>query len=205
MIFRILRHAAWPALVAAGISSACTSPPPTADAFVTSYIQGVSSTSALCPFASRKEWIDIGAPTGLKPTTVSDGGDQAGGKVSVTCSVHPNGDGFDVELNASVSSQGSITVTSNSPVTAAGGGMAVSGTFESGQSGRYASQNCTITFMYDNGKVPVDPPIKAGAIWAHLSCVDAQRGDAMVIGPDGGTSNETCDTEADFEFENCAQ
>ncbi len=205
MIFRILRHAAWPALAAAAISSACTSPPPVADAFVQSYIEGVSSTAALCPFGSQQAWVNIGAATGLKPTTVSDGGNSAGGKVTVACTVHPNGNGFDVQLNAALSNQGSITITSNSPVTAAGGGMGVTGTFESGMYGRYSTNDCSITFMYNNAKVPVDTPIKAGAIWGHVSCVDAQRSDLNVMAPDGGTANATCDTEADFQFENCAQ
>jgi hypothetical protein len=205
MNIRILRHAAWPALLAAGITSACTSPPPTADAFVESYIQAVSATSQECPFGSRKEWIDIGTPTGLQPTTVADGNAQSGGTVTVACSVHPNGNGFDVTLNASLSGQGSLTITSNSPVTQAGGGMGVTGTFQSAQSGNYTSDNCKITYVYQGGMVPNKTPIAAGRIWAHISCVNAQRKDEMVMAPDGGTTFPSCDTEADFIFENCAQ
>ena len=53
--------------------------------------------------------IDIGQENRTQPTTVSDGNSQADGTVSVACTVHPNGGGFDVSLNVSLSSQGSIT------------------------------------------------------------------------------------------------
>jgi hypothetical protein len=203
MVFRILRHAAWPALLAAAIPAGCNSPPTPADAFITSYIQGVSSTAALCPFGSQQQWINIGVATGNSPSTVSDQGSQAGGQVTVACTVRPNGNGFDVQLNAALSNTGSITVTSNTPITAASGGMGVTGTFESGTLGRYSSKDCTITFAYNNGKVPVSPPIAAGRIWAHLSCVTATRSDLSYM-VDGGSAPATCDTEADFLFENCA-
>jgi hypothetical protein len=204
MVTRILSHAAWPALLAAVISAGCNSPPPTADAMVTSYIQGVSQQSAICPFASQTQWVNIGVETGNSPATVPDQGSQAGGQVSVSCSVKANGNGFDVQLNAALSDVGSITITSNSPVSPTGGGMGVTGTFESGTKGRYTSDSCAITYKYLNGNVPVSPPIAPGKIWAHLSCVGAQRNDLSFMGPDGGTQNATCDTEADFLFENCA-
>jgi hypothetical protein len=204
MIFRILRHAAWPALLAAGISSACSSPPPTADAFVASYIeQGAAGGS--CPYASRLAWVNVGTATGLQPTTVADGNSNGGGTVSVSCSVHPNGSGFDVQANVAQTGAGSITIQSNSPVTVSGGGKGVSGTFGSEQKGRYSSNDCTIAYTYNNAKVPNMTPVAAGRIWAHLSCPGAQRSDLNVMGPDGGTSPATCDTEADFIFENCAQ
>jgi hypothetical protein len=174
---------------------------------VASYIQQSAGIGQLCPYASQKTWIDVGTATGAQPTTISDGAVQGGGKVSVACTVHPDGNGFDVQLNAGLSGQGSVTITSNAPgaVTQASGGKGITGTFESGQMGRYSSNNCTISYMYGNGKVPNNQPIAAGRIWAHLSCVDAQRTDTLMVGPDGGTTFTTCDTEADFIFENCAQ
>jgi hypothetical protein len=208
MILRILRHATWPALLAAGTTSACTSPPATADAFVASYIQPSFMMAAACPFGSRKEWVDVGSPTGTQPTTVSDGNSQSGGNVSVSCSVHPNGSSFDLNLNAGLTGSGSMTITSspNAPVSYPAGGMHVTGTFLSGANGRYASDSCAISYMYNNGKVPNTQPIAGGRIWAHLSCVNAQRTDgAGMLLPDGGTTPDTCDTEADFIFENCSQ
>jgi hypothetical protein len=206
MVTRILRHAAWPALLSALTLAGCNSPPVPADAFVTSYIQGTSASPGLCKsFASQTQWIDIGVPTGNSPTTVADQGSQAGGQVTVACRVSPNGSGFDVQLNAALSGPegGSVTITSNSPITTTGG-MGVTGTFESAAKGNFSSQNCAITLAYNNGKVPVPQAVAAGRIWAHLSCTNAQSNDVMEVLPDGGTAPETCDTEADFLFENCA-
>jgi hypothetical protein len=206
MNVRILRHATWPALLAAGATFGCTSPPAVADAFVASYIEPVSLMGGYCPYASRQDWIDVGSPTGTQPTTVADGASQANGNVSVACMVHPDGSGFDLQLNATLSGSGSMTILSKTPVTAAAGGKEVIGTFQAGDKGRYASNNCTISYQYNNGRVPNPTPIAAGRIWAHVSCVDAQRTDgAMITLPDGGTMPQTCDTEADFVFENCSQ
>jgi hypothetical protein len=204
MIIRMLRLAAWPALLAALVPAGCNSTPASAQVFITSYIQGVSSGT--CPFASQTPWINIGVATGNSPTTVADQGNQGGGQVSASCGVKSNGSNFDIQLNAALSNTGSITIVSSMsmPISPTGGGMGVTGTFESGTLGRYTSNNCSITYKYNNGNVPVSPPIAGGRIWAHLSCVDSQRGDLSFMAPDGGTTPATCDTEADFLFENCA-
>jgi hypothetical protein len=203
MVIRMLRKAAWPALLAALIPAGCNSPPASAQVLISSYIQGIASSSAICPFASQTAWINIGVETGNSPTTVADQGNQGGGQVSASCTVRGNGSNFDIQLNASLSNTGSITIVSNSPISPTDGGMGVTGTFESGTLGRYTSNNCTIKYSYNNGKVPVSPPIAGGRIWGHLSCLDAQRNDLGFM-VDGGTVNATCDTEADFLFENCA-
>jgi hypothetical protein len=83
--------------------------------------------------------------------------------------------------------------------------IALTGTFENGQLGRYTSDSCTIAFTYDGAPVPLNPPIAPGRIWGHLSCPNAQRGDISIMSPDGGVTPATCDTEADFLFENCTQ
>jgi hypothetical protein len=204
MVFRILRYAAWPALLAAGISTGCNSPPTPADTYVSSYLQAVSATAADCPFGIRQQWVDIGVGTGNSPSTVPDQGSQAGGQVTVACTVHPDGSGFDIQLNASQSNVGSMTITSQSPIDPSAGGTGVIGTFESGAHDTWRSNNCTLTFAYNNGKVPVSPPIAAGRIWAHVSCPNVSASDLNFQAPDGGTVPSSCDGEADFLFENCA-
>ncbi len=201
MIFRILRHCALPALLAAAVTPACSGSPASAKALVKSYLQ--QSSTGGCPFGSRQEWIDVGVETGSQPTLVGDGDAQAGGTVSVTCTVHPNGGGFDLSLSAVLASinGGSISIQSNTPVTSTGG-MGISGTFEGMHGLRFASDSCTLTYMYENGAVPDSTPIAGGRVWGHISCLDAQ---SMVsnIGADGGSTPESCDAEADVIFENC--
>jgi hypothetical protein len=176
--------------------------------FVASFIQGHAAEPQFCPFGARAEWIDIGAPTGTMPTTAADGANQGGERVSIACSVHATSGGFLVELNAALSGIGSITAFSDpthGPVDPMAGGKGITGTFQSAQLGRYASSDCTIAFAYNGGPVPETPPIAPGRIWGHMSCPNAQRADILIMAPDGGVTNATCDTEADFLFENCAQ
>jgi hypothetical protein len=179
-----------------------------ADGFVASFIQSNAAEPQFCPFGARAAWIDIGAPTGSMPTTAPDGAHQGGERVSISCSVHATSGGFLVELNAALSGIGSITVFSDptqGPVDPIAGGKTITATFESAQVGRYASTSCAITFTYEGGRVPESPPIAPGRIWGHLSCPNAQRADILIMTPDGGVTNATCDTEADFLFENCTQ
>jgi hypothetical protein len=182
---------------------------PVADGFVASFIQPNAAEPQICPFGSRADWIDVGAPLGSRPATIPDGANQAGSLVAIACAVHPTSGGFAVQLNAALSGTGSITVfsgTTQGLVDPVAGGKGITATFESGRLGRYASSDCTITFTYDGGQVPQNPPIAPGRIWGHLSCPNARRTDGVgIMTPDGDVTYVTCDTEADFLFENCTQ
>ena len=206
MMSRILRHPALPALFVAAATPACTSPAPPVDTFVDSFVLPYGKTS-LCPWGSQTEWMAVGTPTGPKPTTAADGTTQGGGRVTANCTVHPSGGGFDVQLSAGLSGSGSVTIISN---TGAGdvtttGGKNTTGTFQATDKGHFSASDCTISYMYQGGKVPANPPVAPGQIWGHLSCPDMTKTDVLVTGPDGGTAYATCDGEADFLFEYCGQ
>ena len=208
MNFPILRRATSLALVAAAtMLSACNSSTPAATVFVTSYIQPAGA-GGVCDYQSQAPWIGIGAPTGNDPAVVPNGGNQGGGEgVTVGCTVHADGSGFDVSLNTSLGGHGSITITSLAgQIVSPSTGGTVQGTFQSANMGTWSSETCTLTYQYQGGPVPRTPPIAAGRIWAHVSCPMAQRSDGELRGlPDGGMAVATCDTEADFLFEYCDQ
>jgi hypothetical protein len=207
MIRRILRHAAWPALSAAAITSACSSKPAPADAFAATSLQPGSQPG--CSFAQQTSVITVGVATGTEPTTVQNGGSQAGGQVTVSCTVHPDSGGYDIDLHVELVGRGSMHVYS----TAAGavtsnGGMGLSATFTADVQGTgqtyTAMTDCTLTYMYMGGQVPNSTPIAPGRIWAHISCPAAQATSNVLL-PDGGTVPQACDGEADFLFENCSE
>jgi hypothetical protein len=207
------RRAAWLTLVAAaGAAVACSSnntPPPDSFASIT---MGPGAGDA-CPFASNVSgYLEVGTATADKPTTVADGA-QSGdnGVASVTCTVHPQGNGFDIQLSVQVNGtyggslvitspqgMGAVTASSSSGITAA-----VSSVKEADS---FSATNCTITYEYMGAAVPVSPPIAAGRIWGHLSCPQAVvQGGQMTTGPDGGPTTASCAAEGDFLFENCSQ
>jgi hypothetical protein len=206
MIFRILRHAAWPALLAAAFAPACSSKAPPADAFALTTLQ--PGGAGHCSIGSQTTLIEVGVPVGTKPDTVQNGGSQAGGQVSVSCTVHPDSGGFDIDLSVELVGQGAMHVysTASGAVTTSGA-MGISATFSKsvGSAGQsFTASDCSITYTYDHN--PINPnitPIDAGRIWGHVSCVDAQANSDVIL-PDGGTAPQTCDAEADFLFENCS-
>jgi hypothetical protein len=213
MVLRILqvaRHAGWLALLAAcGAASACSSNHPAVpDAFIQATVGvGAMSGPQLCNFGSVQQWLNIGTPVGGKPTTVQDGNSQAGSTVHVSCTVATSGDGFDVSLAATQEglTGGSVIITSPSGQGAVTqmGGTGISASFESETYGTYREDDCTISFTYQGGPVPDQPPLAAGRIWGHLSCPTAQVSGQTVMSPDGGTQDRQCDGEADFLFEQC--
>lgn len=164
-----------------------------------------------CPFASVVNFLSIGMPTGEKPTTILDQGQAAGGTATVTCSVHPHGQGFDVALNVSVAGPGGGALTITSPAGAgaigSSGGTGVTAAFSNAADGDGLSETgCTITFEYMGAPVPVSPAVAAGRIWGHLACPQALfSGGRTALGPDGGSTPASCAASGDFLFENCSQ
>jgi hypothetical protein len=204
MITRILRYAGIPAVLVAAVSTGCNSPEPAVDTYMYAFVQP-SGMSHLCPWSSQTQWVAIGTGTGMNPTKVTTGNSQGGGRVTAACTVHQDGSGFDIELNAALTGEGSVTMVSNAPgsVTAAKGATNISATFESASKGTFNDPNCTITYTYNGMKVPANPPIGPGQVWGHLSCPNLQSSDSLSMGADGGAQSQTCDGEADFLFEFC--
>jgi hypothetical protein len=201
MIFRLLRHAAWPALCSAAFASACSSKAAPADAYATATLQ--PGGAGMCSIGFQSMIFEVGVATGMQPNTIQNGGSQAGGQVSVSCTVHPDNGGYDLALFVELHGQGAMQVNSTSPVTTSGG-QGVIGSFThavGGTAQTYSASDCTIAFTYMQEPVPNSTPIAAGRIWGHVSCPDAVGNSSFVV--DGGSQSNVCDAEADFLFENC--
>jgi hypothetical protein len=198
---RILPVAAVLALV--GLTPACSSsPPPPADTFVNATVApGPKAPNTVCGLGSQQQWLEIGTPAGQKPVTVNDGDSQGAYGVQVACTVSPQGDGFNIALNATLGGPngGSINVTGH--VLSSGTSTGITVSFQKGSFGTFRETDCTLDFSYNGNKVPVDPPITAGRIWAHVACPTA----ASTTGSMTGGQLTTCDGEADFLFEQCGQ
>jgi hypothetical protein len=208
MVLRILSTWA-PLLAASSVAVACSSTKPAApDAFIEASMgPGPTDPNSVCGLGSQKPWLDIGVATGDNPTRVTDGNQQAGSTVHISCTVATSGSGFDINLNATQEGLqgGSLTITSpgGQGAVTTSGGSGITAVFESGQNGTFRSTSCTISYQYQAGTVPDNPPIAAGRIWAHISCPDSEVSGQTVTAPDGGTQNRTCDGEADILFEQC--
>ena len=215
MIAFLLRHSGWALLLSAAGVAACSNnstPPP--DTFVNAALGGGMACSS---YPSLQRWLEIGTATAGHPNTVQDSGSDRNANVSVNCTVHPQGSGFDIELTAIEDGPmgGSLTITSpqgnGSVTTSPSSGVSASFVGQGGivyreQAGANDTTGCTITYSYDSGgsvggvagdaKVPVDPPIAAGRIWGHIKCPKAVS---------SAMPNVVCDAEADFIFEQCQQ
>ena len=142
--------------------------------------------------------LNIGAHLQNYPARVDDGTPVAGaGIVRVVCSVVASGDGFDVALGASLNGPGDefLAIAGHFTLQGASG---VTGTFGESQTGTFTSNNCTVAFTYGGRPIvtsggPVDP----GRVWGHVSCPNAAGLNTC--------SPTSCDGEADFLFENCAE
>jgi hypothetical protein len=205
MALRLLRHTRWIALLAACASSACgSSQPPPPDAFVAASVLDTQPTSMNCNVNASTTIVDIGAAgtsANEKPATVGNGGHEMGGQaVTVTCSVVASGSGFNVQLSAEQigTGGGSLTITSPQPLDPVMGGT-VSASWQNVNVGSYQQDGCMLTYTYQGAAVPssAGPPIAAGRIWAHVSCLMATDNQQMPA--------PVCDGEADILFENCSQ
>ncbi len=180
---------------------------PPADAFIAAEVGGGGGT---CNLPSPDvTWLPVGTATADKPTTVTSGGSTGTGTAKITCSVHPNGNGFDIDLSVTVAGTPGGNVTISSPAGAGAvttsGGAGITASFTSGTMGPYSSSNCTLTFTYEGQPVPVSPAVAAGRIWGHIDCPDAVVAGQMTTGPDGGPTTVSCPASADFLFEQCSE
>ena len=209
-----MRHTPWAGLlIACGAAAACSSnnnPPP--DAFIAAEVGGGETGD--CNIASPdSEWLPIGTNTSGKPTTVADQGSTGGGTASITCTVHPQGNGFDIQLQAQAAGgmvNGSLSIVSpqGQGAVSTSGGTGITASFYSNNRGPYSEDNCTITYTYNGMPISsqVGAPIAAGRIWGHIDCPAAVEGGGQTTtGADGGPSSVQCPASADFLFEQCSQ
>ncbi len=216
MILSVLRLGLHPQhLAAAGLALACAasvacsnSSNPPADAYIGAQLGG----GVACPFPSPiPTWLDIGTATGGKPTTVADQGSTGNGTASITCVVHPSGNGFDIQLEAVLQGANGGNVTITSPqgagaVTTSGSTSVTASFYNNVNGGAYVDQHCVLTYKYMGGAVPISPPIAAGRIWGHITCPNAVDTSGQTKqGADGGATTATCPASADFLFEQCGQ
>jgi hypothetical protein len=212
-ILRPARHAGWVALVAAcTVSSACSSnSTPVPQTYIAATV-GQGTNETVCNFNTTQQWLDIGTyeqPPSL-PKYQGNGSTLEGNAVDVVCTVATSGNGFDIALSATEEGAAGGSVVMTSPVgqgaVTQSGGSGITAGFESGSFGDYRETDCTISFTYGGETVPNMPPIAAGRIWGHLSCPHAQQAGKTRSNPDGGAPvTVTCDAEADFFFEECAE
>lgn len=207
-------RAAGLALPACTAVAACSnSPPPPPDTYVNATLGPArdANNNNLCSFSSQKSALAIGvvdmnSGAAKTPLPQADGSSQAGAGVNVQCSVTG---GFDVSLEAvlapsSANGGGSLVISGH--VDPDNGGSSITSSLNSQDvGGNFGSSACTITFKYLGGSIPTSPAITAGRIWAHLSCPTMQSTDLKSVMIGTTQVVETCDVEADFLFENCAQ
>jgi hypothetical protein len=136
---------------------------------------------------------DFGAPPQTPVRPIEDGQPDQQGQVTVTCSVTPTGDGFNVRATAALSG-------------ATGGTFLIEGLFreqgeqtgirttisKAGRSGAYRSDECIVRYTTEFQGVA------AGRVWGELDCPQATPTSAS-------TEDITCQVKAQFRFENCIQ
>ncbi len=156
-----------------------------------SQIRPGSNTQAACQISSQ-DWLQIGnfGGVGTAPRPVDDGAEESGGRVSVSCAVLAEGDGFRVSASTTLSGAGGGTVTvSGLFTTARQPQQNVTVVFNRSDFGRFEQKDCVAT--YD---VNENAGVASGRVWAKVVCPKASR--------EGGRA---CETEAQFRFENCEQ
>jgi hypothetical protein len=192
-----------PAILACAALAACSSTQPAPpDTFVDMNLSAMSGQGDVCPLFSTS--LTIGTPTGLKPTTVPNGGKDMDGDVNVACSVKGSGS-YQIALLAQKGATHGGSLSISGKVDGSGGQVAASFT---SQMRTYQQRDCMLTYQYGNppGPIPIQPPIAGGRIWAHLFCpmmTDTSGG--MQLLADGGFSPVVCTGKVDFLFENCDQ
>lgn len=192
-------HLVVPALLATALATACSSKSPPPQAFVTA--QATTGASGMCNYSSVQSLLLIGSAgdAGLNsnPVRVPTGTNE-GGAVSITCSVAPSNGSFNIELSAeldtSLSTGGSLTITGT--VDSTTGGSNIAGTFVHAGNTYVEEQNdCTITYPAD----PPGGPVAPGRIWGQISCPNA-----TLEGQNANGTMTTCAITALFVFENCS-
>ena len=188
-----------------GTASDGAAPPP--DAFIAAEVGGGDGACNLP--SPDTTWLPVGTATSDKPTTVTSGGSTGNGTATITCMVHPSGNGFDIDLSVTVAGTPGGNVTISSPAGEGAvtmyGGTGITASFTRGTMGPYASNACTL-HVHVRGSARSREPRRRGR--AHLGAHRLPRGRGTgqtTTGPDGGVTPVACPESADFLFEQCNQ
>jgi hypothetical protein len=142
----------------------------------------------------QSSWIQVGdVDTGVR---IEDGHDDQGTPVGIQCSVKSTGGGnfavnaaIDRSANGCLPDCGGVSVVGT--FSSSGQSTGITATFTRGDTGTFTGTDCTATFP-DNGGV------RAGAVWAKVSCTKVENDGA-------GPTPQVCAAETTFRFENCSQ
>jgi hypothetical protein len=187
------------------IASACSSKAEPPQAFV-DLVMSQGQNSGLCSsYPTDTTIMEVGQPgvSTITPPTQPVRIQTGAQHVQITCSVHPQGTEFAINLDVlqgNVAGNGSSSLTVGGVVDPETGGTNITAAVLSTTGGQYVSSACTIDFNTPGaGAEPAGPPVAAGRIWAHLSCA-AATDSGMMVSPG---QPATCDVEVDMIFENC--
>ncbi|WP_394821848.1 hypothetical protein [Pendulispora albinea] len=126
----------------------------------------------------------------MKTNPVPDGEQVDGASLSVSCTVKPEGDGYFVEASAQIQARQSFSIRGH--FTSSGDQTNLLGTWYDRSTGTFQQSGCTGTIATTSS----GPGIKAGAVWASVSCPRAEL---------TGGANRFCEAKAEYRFENCTQ
>lgn len=120
---------------------------------------------------------------------VEQGAADQQGNVSISCSVTPSGEGFDVRATAQLTGAtgGSVTIAGLFGPTGEQQGVLMALT-KRGET--YSDAKCVARYDTQAGH-----GIAAGRVWAEIECANAEY----------ATAQQICKSTAQFRFENCTQ
>jgi hypothetical protein len=134
---------------------------------------------------NTQPWVVIGDNT----HPVSDGEQQGGSGVSVSCTVKGlSADKFEVNAQATLQGQGSVTITGTFSPT--GDQSNIRAVFTRGDTGSFRQDDCTVDYSTNKNM-----GVAAGRVWGNIRCPHATY-DAQ---------SRTCLGTGEFRFENCGQ
>ena len=162
----LLKSAAVVAVVGLGITLGCSSATPaTPRVALTAQVGpgGVKDVNdaAKCQLGTEP-WVTIGDNS----HPVSDGDQQGGANVSVSCTVRPDGNGFSVSANAVLMGQGSMTISGHfvgMAGTPPADQMGITAVFQKGDTGTFRDTACTVSFASN-----MNMGFAAGRVWGAL-------------------------------------
>jgi hypothetical protein len=160
--------------------------------------QHPQSCPAIWPGGSDPGWLQLGTNSSNAPVAVASGTPTDAGVVTVQCTVHAKGAGYDLTLSASLPGGASVQLGG----TIDPGVANIGGTFYGINTPAPYAGGCTMTFTYGGNPVSAMPPLVAGAVWGHVSCQVTYDGTSHHL-PGGNVATDICDIEADILFENC--
>lgn len=172
--------------------------PRIAKVFIETSLSPGSNPASGCP-VPQGDWLVVGKPSVitkdnvLEDGSIEDGKAFNGSSVSVTCSVRPKDDGFEVSATTTLGGVqgGTFTVSGMFRPTKAPQ-TGIRGRFKRGDIGDYKDTNCTV--VYEEG---TQQGVFAGRVWGTITCEKAERDDL--------SKQSVCQAVGEFKFENCSE